>query len=99
MARSIFALCPRGYGKSSFRIMEAIHFGAIPVYISDEFVTPYHSPFNSFCIQVGVDYNLFDLLRDVRADHIPILQKGVEEVKPLFTYDGCKRMIIAEVNK
>jgi len=99
MSRSIFALCPRGYGKSSFRIMEAIHYGAIPVYISDDFVTPYHSPFNSFGIQVGFDYNLFDLLKDVREDHIPMLQKGAAEAKPLFTYEGCKRMILAEVNK
>jgi hypothetical protein len=99
MARSVFALCPRGYGKSSFRIMEAVHYGAIPVYVSDDFVTPYNSPFNAFGIQVGNDYNLYDLLKDVRKDCIPLLQKGIEEVRPLFTYEGCKRMIIAEVNK
>lgn len=36
MQDSIFSLCPRGYGKSSFRLYEAIHAGSIPVYISDE---------------------------------------------------------------
>lgn len=38
MSQSKFVLCPRGYGKTSFRIMEALQYGAIPVYISDEFL-------------------------------------------------------------
>lgn len=36
MSMSKFVLCPRGYGKTSFRIQEALQYGAIPVYISDE---------------------------------------------------------------
>jgi hypothetical protein len=38
MSMSKFALCPRGYGKTSFRIQEALQYGAIPIYISDEFL-------------------------------------------------------------
>lgn len=33
MCRSVFALCPRGYGRTSFRLYEAIQLGAIPIYI------------------------------------------------------------------
>lgn len=36
MADSKFALCPRGYGLTSFRLYEAIQMGVVPVYISDE---------------------------------------------------------------
>ena len=36
MERSIFSLCPRGYGKTSFRINESLNLGSIPVYIYDE---------------------------------------------------------------
>lgn len=36
LCRSIFALAPRGYGKTSFRMYEAMALGAIPVYIYDE---------------------------------------------------------------
>lgn len=35
MCRSVFALCPRGYGRTSFRLYEAMQCGAIPVYIND----------------------------------------------------------------
>lgn len=41
MSESKFALCPRGYGKTSFRICEALQYGAIPMYISDEFINPF----------------------------------------------------------
>lgn len=46
MQRSVFALCPRGYGNTSYRIVEAMQFGAIPVYISDVFSLPYKSAQN-----------------------------------------------------
>ncbi|MDD5469296.1 MAG: exostosin family protein [Candidatus Peribacteraceae bacterium] len=41
MHRSVFALCPRGFGKTSFRMYEAINMGTIPVYIYDEPWLPY----------------------------------------------------------
>ena len=44
MQKSVFALCPRGYGNTSYRIVEAMQFGAIPVYISDVFSLPYCDP-------------------------------------------------------
>ena len=36
LTRSAFALCPRGYGKTSFRICESLEVGVIPVYIYDD---------------------------------------------------------------
>lgn len=35
MADSVFALCPRGYGPTSFRLYEAMQMGCVPVYITD----------------------------------------------------------------
>jgi hypothetical protein len=40
-SRSMFVLCPRGYGLNSFRIMESLQYKAVPIYISDWFVTPF----------------------------------------------------------
>lgn len=42
LSQSVFALCPRGYGKTSFRIQESLQYGAIPVYISEEFLLPHN---------------------------------------------------------
>src|SRR5688572_20233311 len=38
LSKSKFVLCPRGYGKTSFRIQEALQYGAVPVYITDEYL-------------------------------------------------------------
>ena len=50
LARSVFALCPRGHGPTSFRIMEALQYGAIPVYISDKLIFPHHQSFPGISI-------------------------------------------------
>lgn len=49
MSMSKYVLCPRGYGASSFRIQEALQYGATPVYISDEHL------FNAGCIYRNVE--------------------------------------------
>lgn len=51
LSDSVFALAPRGYGMTSFRLYEAMAFGCIPVYISDVFTIPYPElPWNQFCV-------------------------------------------------
>lgn len=98
MARSVFALCPRGYGKSSFRIAEAIQYGAIPVYVSDEFVLPYNIP---FCGAADIiENNIYDYLkRRSTPNAILSYQSALEKHKHLYTYEGCKKNILSEVNK
>lgn len=43
MQSSYFALCPRGYGVTSYRLYESFEFGVVPVYISreDEYYLPF----------------------------------------------------------
>lgn len=95
IARSKYTLCPRGYGQNSFRIQEAIDFGSIPVYISDEFVFPYNMPTFPF----GVIMEKFDdihggleYIEDKKIDDLIIAAHQVN--KQLYTYAGCKREIL-----
>jgi len=47
MHRSRFALCPRGYGRTSFRLYEAMEMGCVPVYIhADGAWLPYRDVLN-----------------------------------------------------
>lgn len=41
LKESTFVLCPRGFGRHSYRLMEAMVFGAIPVILSDSFALPF----------------------------------------------------------
>lgn len=98
MARSVFALCPRGYGKSSFRIVEAIHYGAIPVYVSDEHVLPFNESFPG--LLALPEANIYDSIKEYSCDDdLNILNQQVQDAKKKYTYEGCKQKILQEVIK
>lgn len=94
MARSVFALCPRGYGRTSFRIGEAIQYGAIPVYISDQFIFPYDIDFNEYGVVIPDVRQLDKILSSFTPEQIAAKQKRIEELKYLFTYKGMKEQIL-----
>lgn len=99
LARSVYALCPRGYGKSSFRIMEAIQYGAIPVYAStkNDFIIPYNCDFNKYgvLIEDGGVNGLPDALTSFSEFEIKTKQDAVKEMLVnYYNYESCKRLIL-----
>lgn len=50
--QSYFTFCPRGYGKTSFRLYEAMNLGSVPVYIYDEPWIPFSNriDWEKFCV-------------------------------------------------
>lgn len=95
IANSKYLLCPRGYGQSSFRIQEAIDFGAIPVYISDEFVFPYNMPTFPFGIVSRPEEDIAAAIEYVEQEGIDkIVRACIDANRKLFTYAGCKQEIL-----
>lgn len=90
--RSIFTLCPRGYGPTSFRIMEAMQYGSIPVYISDEHIIPWGIDFTRYGILVKPD-QVCQLPHILSQVDISALQAGVESHYILYTYQSNKKLI------
>jgi len=93
LARSIFTLCPRGYGQTSFRIAEGLQYGSIPVYISDDFIQPHNVDFNTYGVvirnaDVGSTYEILMSLSD--AERKQKIEAGKEIYRKLFTYTGNK---------
>ena len=97
LEQSTFTLCPRGYGKTSFRIAEALAAGSIPVYISDEFILPFQHDFNDYglVVQPADIANLDKLLKAVKPEEINRLRQAGKEIYRRFTYTGCEKTIIA----
>jgi hypothetical protein len=50
--RSMFVLCPRGFGVSSIRTFETMSLGRVPVVISDHWQPPPGIPWNKFCVVI-----------------------------------------------
>jgi hypothetical protein len=84
MSQSKFVLCPRGYGKTSFRIQEALQYGAIPIYISDEHL------FSEGTVPTGLNFDL-----SVVSDEVIKLKQNMIgfQYKDNYTYQAVANMI------
>lgn len=96
LSRSVFTLCPRGYGITSFRIMEAIQYGSIPVYISDRFIFPHGIDFNEYGVVVhSSDASRVDqILSQISEDEIKMKQSKLKDIfDKYFTYESNMELI------
>ena len=96
LAKSTFTLCPRGFGPTSFRIQEALQYGSIPVYISDEWVIPHNIPFTDYGVLIDAAdaHRVHEILMSISPEEIKRKQEMILEVyKKYYTYEGCREMI------
>jgi hypothetical protein len=94
LARSKYALCPRGYGQTSFRIQEAIEYGAVPVYISDQHILPYNIEFDGILLSPVADIHKSLAFYN---DNTDIAWRMDSYGRYQYTYAGCKQMILNEL--
>lgn len=104
MERSIFALCPRGYGKTSFRINEALNLGAIPVYIYDDPWIPFNDLINfedyGILISNNELHNMDKILNSYSEKEIMILRENGKKIyNDYFIYSSCYERIIECLQK
>lgn len=100
LARSVFVLAPRGYGVSSFRIGEAIQFGAIPVYVSDVFHEGHNIDFSTYGVKIEAkDVRRVDeILSSIAPDEIRVKQSKLKQVyDQLYSFEGNKKLILANL--
>ncbi|WP_395046836.1 exostosin family protein, partial [Flavobacterium sp.] len=103
MTRSKFALCPRGFGNTSFRIIEAIQFGTIPIYISDVFSLFYNDElnYNEIGILIKPDEisNIYNVLKQKTDAEITQYQNNIKGLyDKYFTMQGCCEYIIRRIS-
>ena len=98
MERSVFSLCPRGYGATSFRICEALQHGSIPIYIYDESWFPDWITFSDIGIAIPQDRigDIKYIIESVSEEDIELYRKYGEEIySEYFTFRGCAEQIIS----
>jgi len=98
--RSIYTLCPRGYGYTSYRLFEAINAGSIPIYIWDnEVILPYNDiiNWNDFAIVINSKdiHNIDNILSDV---DIIEKQNNLNKVKFMFKFEYLIKYIIEKIS-
>jgi len=100
LSNSIFALCPRGYGPASYRMYEAIQFGCIPIYISDEFWLPFSDKidWDKLCVLIKED-EIETISEKVNTlletkEYLNMISYGKEVYEKYLTWDGCLNTIV-----
>ena len=99
LSRSVFTLCPRGYGLTSFRLYEALKAGSIPVYISDAFWLPYGRELDwadiAVLVQAADVRRIASILRSIPQTAISRLQsRGADLAASHFSLQGVSRWIL-----
>jgi hypothetical protein len=98
LARSVFALCPRGYGPTSFRISEAVRQGAIPIYISDDFWVPMGHDFALYGILMTPEQMREEANNDISTLMARSFRYGSpigesEALKRAYSFEGCMEYV------
>lgn len=97
LSRSVFSLAPRGYSATSFRIMEAIEYNSIPVYISDEFYEPHGVDFNFYGVKIHSQdvTHIDEILRSISWDEINTKRERLSYIfDTLYSFLGNKKLIL-----
>lgn len=102
-SKSEFALCPRGYGRTSFRLYEVMQLGAIPIYIYDDIPwLPFTDELNwsefSVVIHVSQLKNLPDTLNNISQINRDNMRARMTEVyNDYFTLEGMSKNIMKRI--
>lgn len=100
--KSIFSLCPRGYGANSFRIYEVMQLGSIPVIITDRPYLPWTDELDwtEFSVLITEDQipNIPTILRSYSSEKINQMRNKIADVYPkYFTMGGMYDNIIKRI--
>jgi hypothetical protein len=105
MARSTFSLCPRGLGRASFRLYEALSVGSIPIYLWDDVEwLPYREELDwaefSISLPIGRVSELPEILRSYSPERIDQMQRRIAQVYAShFTLPGACEQILHTVER
>jgi glycosyltransferase involved in cell wall biosynthesis len=102
MNQSVFSLCPRGYGKTSFRIYESLMCKSIPVYIYDSPWIPYFDEFEEYGVLCDINdiSNLYDKLISMSSSEIDTkIKNGSKVFIEKYTYRGIANQIVSKIGE
>ena len=99
---SKFVLCPRGYGRNSFRFYEVLSLGCIPIYIWDDIEwLPYKNEINyeKFCISINIKdiKNLKEILLNIDSYKYNEMISEYNKIKSKFTLRGVYDYIVSDL--
>jgi hypothetical protein len=99
-AESMYTLCPRGYGATSFRLYESMQLDSVPVYIFDKPWLPWEDELDWTKLSILIDTTNISNIKEkiINSDYESMLNYKNEIFDDYFTYDGVYNNIIKKLN-
>jgi hypothetical protein len=101
--RSIFTICPAGFGRWTFRFMQSLFYGSIPVLISDGYRLPFESeiPWNEIIVRIPEKEleNIPAILRGISEKEIAMRQNALLKNRKFFTEKGVLELMISKLEQ
>jgi hypothetical protein len=98
--KSCFTLCPRGYGKTSFRLYEAMQLGSVPVYISNDHWLPYtkYVDWSKFCVLIKPEEinKIPGILKKIFADgtYTTMRAEAIRVYEEYFCFESMYKWVV-----
>ena len=99
MRQSKFSLCPRGYGRTSYHVMEVLQMGLIPIQVylgEDRPWLPYGNLMKNISYAVAIEQlpNLIDELSNLNNSEITSMEFNIGKLrKEYFSFEGVIKQI------
>ena len=100
MQSSKFSLCPRGYGRTSFHVMETLQMGLIPIHVYMKEDIPWLPYANSILKNISFSITIEDLpaliqeLEQMPHSTIEQMEQEIEGlIEEYFTFEAVMRQI------
>jgi|MDTB01.2.fsa_nt_gb hypothetical protein len=103
MNDSIFSLCPRGTGPTSYRLYESVQMGRIPIYIGDDLWLPFEDKVEwkklGLILTEDQICDIPDMVNDLidSGKYLEYVEYGKSVWKNRFSFAGCCDTIIETI--
>jgi len=101
LRRSVFAICPAGFGRWTFRLAQAVYYGAIPVVVSDGYVKPHqrYIAWGEFSLTVPEAEleTIPERLRSMPETEVASLQRGLLKHRESMVQAGALELLDADL--
>lgn len=107
MKNSMITLCPAGYGRWTFRLIEAIQNESIPLLLSDGYVLPFSNDinWNDYIYKIN-ESDIFEIEKIVESISIGDIYRKLENIKRdkyLFQKDNVLKLtrlaLMSKINR
>jgi hypothetical protein len=98
MRDSRFQLCPRGFGRTSYHLMETFQMGLIPIHVySDIPWVPYGDLYDTIGFKTNISFlpTLLEHLASLSGNEITDMEDRIVSFRSYFTWEGLRKEILS----